>query len=230
MTRLLVFSFIVVFPLAAVSPGSEQRSQRKRNRPPSIESFTSSKTRLQICPFSKMFDEPEVMLTVRATDPDGDSLHYQYSSTEGKTSGEGSSVVWHLDGLPRGAHQIHVTVSDGKEGKVTASLTVTTVDASACHPPPPQCPTVKVSCPDEMDHSKPFLFSVRVEGDADGQTPSSFKWKLNAGRIVKGQNTHEIEANTTGALGFDNLTATVEVGGFDPSCIMAGSCTTKIIR
>jgi hypothetical protein len=227
MNRLLVLSLISVFPVAAVSTGFDQKSQRKPNRLPSIESFTSSKTRLQICPFSMMYDQPEVTLLVNATDADGDSLHYEYSSTEGKTSGEGSSVVWHLDGLPRGPHEIQVTVSDGKGGKVAAALTVTTVDASVCDPPRPPCPAVKVSCPDEMDHTKPFIFSALVEG-AEGQRQSSFKWKINAGRIVKGQYTHEIEANTTGALGFDNLTATVEVGGFDPSCNMAGSCTTKI--
>ena len=61
-----------------------------------------------------------------------------------------------------------------------------------------------------MDHTKPFIFSALVEG-AEGEAPSSFKWKINAGRIAKGQYTHEIEANTTGALGLQNLTATVEV-------------------
>lgn len=175
-----------------------------------------------------MVNKPEVELLVNATDPDGDSLRYEYSFTEGKISGEGKLVLWHLDGLPRGPHEIHVTVSDGKGGKVTASLTVTTVDAAVCDPPRPPCPAVKVSCPDELGHAKPFIFSAVVEG-AEGQTPTSFTWKINAGRIVKGQYTREMEANTTGALGFDNLTATVEVGGYDPSCNTAGSCTTKII-
>jgi hypothetical protein len=55
-------------------------------------------------------------------------------------------------------------------------------------------------------------------------------WKLNAGRIVKGQYGRAIEATTTGANGFDKITATVEVGGFDPACIMTGSCSTKINR
>ena len=62
------------------------------------------------------------------------------------------------------------------------------------------------------------MFSAVIEDDAKGYAPSSFNWKINAGRIVKGQNSREIEATTKGANGFDNITATVTVGGFDPSC------------
>ena len=235
MNCLLVFSLVIVFLFAALSPGSEQTSQRPRNRPPSIQSFSSSARTIQICPFDRNFlgsDKPEVELFVNATDPDGDSLTYRYSSTEGKISGKGRSVLWHLDGLPRGPHEIRVTVSDGKGGKDASVLTVTTVDASACDPPRPPCPVIKVSCPDEMDHSRPFIFSAIVEAEAKSQTRPRFYWKINAGRIIKGQNSREIEVTTTtDATGFDNITATVDVGGFDPSC--AGtivSCTTKIIR
>lgn len=155
MNRLLLFSFAIVFSFASVSPGLAQKSRRKPNRPPSIESFTSSSTTLQICPFfpnAAVSDKPEVTLLVTAPDPDGDSLHYEYSSNEGKTSGEGRLVVWHLDGLPRGPHEIHVTVSDGKGGKVDAALTVTTVDASVCDPPPKPCPVIKVSVVPNRDN------------------------------------------------------------------------------
>ena len=231
MNRLFVISFALVYLLVAVITASEQKPRRQRNRPPSIDAFTTSLTRIQICPFQPQFyDTPEVNLVVNATDPDGDTLHYQYSTTEGTISGKGNSVTWDLRDLPRGPHEVRVTVTDGKGGKADAALTVTTVDASICDPPPPPCPAIKVSCPDEMDKSKPFVFSAVIETDAKSYTAPSFHWKLNAGRIVKGQNSREIEVTTTGANGFDKITATVEVGGFDPSC--AGtivSCSTKII-
>ena len=86
-----------------------------------------------------------------------------------------------------------------------------------------------MSCPDELDKTKPFIFSALIESKAEGYSAPSFHWKLNAGRIVKGQGGREIEATTTGANGFDYITATVEVGGFDPSCITSASCSTKII-
>jgi hypothetical protein len=233
--RLVVFSIVLVFPFLSVLPRSEQKSRRHANRPPSIESFTSSLTTIRICPFyptSAVSDKPEVTLVVKAIDPDGDSLSYEYSTTEGTISGEGRSVLWHLDGLPRGPHEVHVTVSDRKGGKATGALTVTTVDASACDPPPPPCPVIKIKvlCPDEMDHSRPFIFSAFVEDDAKSPTPLTFHWKINAGRIVKGQYSREVEVTTKDAFGFDNITATVEVAAADPSCaVTIVSCTTKII-
>jgi len=173
-------------------------------------------------------DKPEVDLFVDATDPDGDALQYKYSTTEGTISGKGKLVVWDLNKVRRGPHQVRVTVTDGRGGKVEAALTVTTADSGTCDPPPPPCPVVKVSCPEELEKSKPFVFSVLIEGKVKGYQPS-FGWKLNAGRIVKGQYGRKIEATTTGADGFEKITATVEVRGFDPSCITTGSCSTKII-
>ena len=55
---LLVFSFVFVF--LAVSPSLEQKSRRPPNRPPSIESFTSSSTTIQICPFFHAFDPSQL--------------------------------------------------------------------------------------------------------------------------------------------------------------------------
>ena len=227
MKRLLAISLALVFPLLITA---EQKPRRQRNRPPAIESFTSSLKTIRVCPFlptAVEHDEPEVNLVVNATDPDGDALQYDYSTTEGSISGKGKSVNWDLNKVIRGPHEVRVSVTDGKGGKVEAALTVTTVDASVCEPPPPPCPIIKVSCPEELDNAKAFVFSVLIEGE--GTYKPSFRWTLNAGRIVKGQDSREIEATTTGASGFDGITATVEVRGFDPSCSMTGSCTTKII-
>jgi len=230
---LLVISFSLVFPVVGILPGLEQKARRQPNRPPSIDSFTSSLTTIRICPFlpsAAVSDKPEVTLVVTANDPDGDSLHYEYLTTEGTISGEGRSVLWDLNGLKRGPHEVRVRVTDGKGGKVVGTLTVTTTDAPGCDPPPPPCPKIKVSCPDDMHKSKSFIFSATIEEKAKDQTRPSFYWKINAGRIMKGQNSREIEVSTTGANGFENITATVDVAGFDPSCSgTIVSCTTKII-
>ena len=140
-----VFLIVIILALVAWSPGAQQKSRRKPNSPPSIESFSSSLRIVPICPFFTHFDKPEVRLLVVATDPDVDSLHYEYSTSEGTISGVGKSVLWLLEGLPRGEHHVQVTVTDGKGGKVTGALTVTTVDAGICDRPPPPCPVVKVS-------------------------------------------------------------------------------------
>lgn len=225
----LVILFVLLFLLVAVIPASEQKRRQQQNRSPSIVSFTSSSTMVEICQFPRMFNKPEVELVVNATDPDGDSLSYEYSIKEGTISGQGKSVLWDLRDSLLGPHEVRVTVTDGKGGKANSVLTVTTVDAAVCDLPPPPCPVIKVSCPDELDKSKPFIFSaVVIESEIERYRSPSFHWKLNAGRIVKGQNSREIEVTTTGADGFDSLTATVQVGGFDPSCVTTASCTTKL--
>lgn len=229
---LLMISLALVFPSVGVLPASEQKPRRQPNRPPSIHSFTSSLTTIRICPFlpsSLSSDKPEVRLIVTATDPDGDLLHYEYLTSDGTISGKGKSVLWDLRGLKRGPHEVRVRVKDGKGGKVDRTLTVTTTDAAVCDPPPPPCPEVKVSCPHEMHKSQSFVFSATIKDKAKDQTRPSFYWKINAGRITKGQNSREIEVSTTGANGFENITATVHVAGFDPSCPTVVSCTTKII-
>jgi hypothetical protein len=223
MKRLLAMSLALVFPLLITA----QKPRRQRNRPPVIDSFTSSVRTIEICQYTQLYRKPEVDLFVNAADPDGDALNYEYSTTEGSISDKGNVAIWVLQDVPRGPHEVRVTVTDGKGEKAEARLTVRTVDSGACDPPPPPCPIVKVSCPAELDKAKPFVFSVLVKGE--GTNEPTFHWKLNAGRIVKGQQSREIEANTTGANGFDSITATVEVGGFDPSCITIGRCTTTII-
>src|SRR5215203_140068 len=117
--------------------------------------------------------------------------------TEGTISGKGKSVIWDLNNVLRGPHEVRVTVTDGKGGKVEAALTVTTIDSSSCDPPPPPCPAIKVSCPEEMEKSEPFIFSVLIESEGKSYQPPSFHWKLNAGRIVKGQYGREMQATTT---------------------------------
>ncbi len=231
MKRLFIISLVLVFPLVAVLSASEQRPRQKRNRAPSIESFYSSSRVISVCPFHpELLEKPVVDLLVTATDPDGDKLQYEYSTKEGTISGKGKFVTWDLKDAMRGPHEVRVTVTDGKGGKVEADLTVTIVDSGNCDPPPPPpCPVIKVSCPDEMERSKPFIFSVLVESEEKNHPLPTFHWKLNAGRIVKGQNNREIEATTTGANGFDKITATVEVGWYDPSCINTASCSTRII-
>jgi len=183
-----------------------------------------------VCEFSGAPYRSEVDLFVNATDPDGDTLHYVYSTTDGTISGKGNVVVWNLRDVKRGPHEVRVTVTDGRGGKVDTALTVTTADSGTCDPSlVGPCPAIKVSCPDEMDKAGPFKFSVTITVDGKSFETPDLRWKLNAGRILKGQYGHEIEASTTGANGFEKITATVEVGWFDPSCISTASCSTKII-
>ena len=147
MKHAFVILITLVLPIVAL-PASRQKTRRQSNRPPVIRSFISSSLIVQVCPFTNsLIPNPVVALIVDASDPDGDTLDYEYSSKEGTISGTGNSANWNLIGLPRGPHEVRVTVRDGNGGKATSVLSVTTVDASACDPPPKPCPVVTVSIP-----------------------------------------------------------------------------------
>jgi hypothetical protein len=85
------------------------------NTPPVIANLTSSATSLA--------PEASCSLSCTASDPDGDTLTYQWTTTGGTISGEGSAVTW-LAPAAEGTYTISVTVSDGKGGTASQNLTI----------------------------------------------------------------------------------------------------------
>src|SRR5258705_10595666 len=55
----------------------------------------------------------------------------------------------------------------------------------------------------------------------------TYNWSVSAGTISGGQGTSSITVDTAG-LGGQTVTATVELGGLDPSCSRTASCTTSV--
>ena len=58
-----------------------------------------------------------------ATDPDGDTLSYDWTATKGTFTGSGDTVTW-MAPNEEGTYTIRVTVSDGKGGTVEESVSV----------------------------------------------------------------------------------------------------------
>ncbi len=119
-----------------------------------------------------------------------------------------------------GTYTATVDVNDGNGHTVNGSTTVTVAECTGCRPP---CPTVSVSCPSDVDQGSPITFSASVGGDAN----VTYNWSVSAGTISSGQGTSSITVSTDG-LGGQTVTATVELGGLDPSCSRTASCTTGI--
>jgi len=65
-------------------------------------------------------------ITCVATDPDGDTLTYDWSASDGTISGTGSIVNWVAPGW-EGTFIISVTVDDGRGGTDSDSLNVVAV-------------------------------------------------------------------------------------------------------
>ena len=159
-------------------------------------------------------------LTANASDPDNDTLLYTWSVTGGKLSGDGRAVSWDLGGAQPGTYTASVEVNDGNAHTAMGSTTVTIAACTGCVPP---CPTVSVSCPSDVDLGSPITFAASVGSDAS----VTYNWSVSAGTISSGQGTSSITVNTDG-LGGQTVTATVELGGLDPSCSRTASCSTGV--
>ncbi len=168
----------------------------------------------------------EVQLTANYTDPDNDTLLYTWTVTGGKLTGEGKVVTWDLSGVANGTYTATVEVNDGNGHIVPGSATVTVADCTGCVAPPPPCPTVSVSCPSDVDQGSPITFTSSVSGGPPNAT-ATYNWSVSAGTISGGQGTSSITVDTAGTGG-QSITATVELGGFDPACSRTASCTTSV--
>jgi len=168
----------------------------------------------------------EVQLTANAVDPDNDTLLYTWSVTGGRVTGEGKSVTWDLSGVANGSYTASVEVNDGNQHMVTGTAVVTVADCTGCVAPPPPCPTVSVTCTDAVDVGSPITYTAAVNGGPANMS-ATFNWSVSAGTITSGQGTSTITVDTAN-LGGQSVTATVSVGGADPSCSTTSSCTTSV--
>ena len=166
-----------------------------------------------------------VQLTTTASDPDGDTLLYSYTVTGGRVTGEGANVSWDLSGLGPGTYTASVDVDDGC-GCITSSTTTVTVAACTDCKPKLVCPTVNVTCPSEVDEGGSITFTANFTQGTPEVTPT-YNWTVSAGTITSGPGTSSIMVGTNG-LGGQTVTATVEVGGVDPSCPRTASCSTPV--
>jgi len=195
------------------------------NQPPVVSLSASMATITLPCPPGTSSTDctpsssRSVDLNASASDVDNDTLLYTWSVTGGTLSGDGRTVVWDLSGANPGTYTSTVTVNDGNNHTVTSSTTVTVVECTNCRPP---CPTISVSCPSDVDEGQAITMTA---SGGDGNV--TYNWSVSSGTITGGQGTSTITVDTAG-LGGQTVTATVEVGGLDPSCSRTASCSTQV--
>jgi hypothetical protein len=204
------------------------------NQAPVISSFAASTSTVTVpcqpgyhsasgaCPTTAT---NSVGLTTTATDPDGDTLLYTYSTTGGRITGEGSNVTWDLSGLAPGTYTASVEVDDGCGCISFSSTTVTIANCSDCVPDL-VCPQLSVTCPSAVKAGEPATFTAAFT-QGTPVVSETYNWTVSAGTITSGQGTSSITVDTAG-VGGGSITATVEVGGVDPSCNRTASCTVQV--
>ncbi|HJU53571.1 MAG TPA: hypothetical protein VJ715_03330, partial [Pyrinomonadaceae bacterium] len=200
------------------------------NQPPTVTLSASNGTITLPCPPGYISDtctptaDRTVQLSANATDPDGDTLLYTYTTTGGRVTGDGANVSWDLSGVQPGTYTATVEVDDGCGCVAFSSTTVTIADCTGCRPP---CPTLSISCPTgEITQGTPATVSVNVSG-GDPNASITYNWTVSAGTITGGQGTPSITVDTSG-LGGQTVTATVELGGLPPECDRTESCSFQI--
>jgi hypothetical protein len=200
------------------------------NQPPTVNLSASSGTITLPCPPGTISSSctpssnQTVQLAANATDPDGDTLLYTYTTTGGRVTGDGANTSWDLTGVQPGTYTATVEVDDGCGCVAFSSTTVTVAGCTNCLPP---CPTVNISCPtDQVQTGTPATVSVSLSGGDPNASPT-YNWSVSAGTISSGQGTPSITVDTTGLSG-QNVTATVEIGGLPPECQRTASCSFSV--
>lgn len=201
------------------------------NQPPTVNLTASSATITLACPPGQISStcQPSpnqtVQLTANATDPDGDTLLYTYTTTGGRVTGDGANVSWDLSGVQPGTYTTTVTVDDGCGCVAFSTTSVTVAGCTNCVLP---CPTINISCPtDQVTAPTPATVSVNVQGGDPSVTPT-YNWSVSAGKIASGQGTSTITVDTTGLNG-QTVTASVDIGGLAATCQRTASCSFSVV-
>jgi hypothetical protein len=172
--------------------------------------------------------ELQVALTSIAKDFNKQPL-YRYTVTDGRVVGSGSTVTWDLGGVWPGVYTATVEVQDHKKHRAVSSALVKIVNCPDCVPVCVLCPTIVVTCPEEVKPGTPAVFAAALTGLVD---LDSFKWSVrdsscaDLSERISGRGA-SISIRTDG-LGGQNLTATVEVNGLDPACGRTASCSMTV--
>ncbi len=109
-------------------------------------------------------------ITCAASDPDGDSLNYDWSTTGGSLSGTGKAVTWTAPNVA-GTYSISVTVDDGRGGTANKSYTITVVAKVANKPP--SIISVSADLETVEPNKSTTITSIATDPDGDSLT---YRW------------------------------------------------------
>jgi len=207
---------------------------RKRVRPisdPPIVRITSSTSLINFCPpwkysMDNCSASGEVRLSASAGGPDVDAkLLYVWAVSAGRIRGLGQRVIWDLSDVADGTYTANVEVNDGTGLTAKDSTKVTVARCRNCITRESPCPTIMVACPENAKSNQSMTFQAHVYG-GDPNVKITYTWSVNAGKISGGQGSSIITIDVSDVTS-GSITATVLIGGSDPTCVNTACCTTR---
>jgi len=125
-----------------------------------------------------------IQVTCTASDPDGDELTYEWTTTGGQISGTGAVITW-IAPEEVGMYDITVVVRDGQGGEATGLLTLV-----ASNGPPPIIQSLAVTA-SEPKYLKETATGYKVgktkeyyiECIASGMSELVYQWSCSGGEI-----------------------------------------------
>ena len=167
-------------------------------------------------------DAAPVQLTAQAKSPKNNPIRYSWRVTSGRIEGEGAAVAWQLAGVAPGQHRAYLVINSGTGNELCEATAHTLVTVKPVAPKP-TCPTVGITCPQQIKAGQPITFNSSLSGGT-GNVPSIFNWTVTGGRIISGQGTNSITVDTTGLEG-QSIRASLSMGGYEVDC--SASCTIE---
>jgi len=174
--------------------------------------------------------EMQVALTSIATHFDKQA-RYAYTVTGGRVVGEGSKVTWDLSDAGPGIYTATVEVQDDKKHGALSSVTVTSANCGDCVICDFPCPTLFVTCYDQVKAGTPITCKVTVNSGTSS-SPYTYEWSArNSGgddisERINGRGT-SISISTDGLAG-ETVVSKVELKGLDRSCSNSASGSTRV--
>jgi hypothetical protein len=166
-----------------------------------------------------------VQLQAAATDPDGDTLLYSWTSTGGRIVGEGANTSFDTAGLAPGDYTVTVEVNDGCG---CVAFDTKTIKVTSC-PPLTVCygPNLDLST-DKSAVEAGEKIAIRTTGVTGGRNYGNvrYEWKATAGTITgEGLN---VTLDTTGVAGGTAIDVTVTATSDAGNCSASGSTRVSI--
>lgn len=191
---------------------AQQARETLAYSPPTV-TLSADRTRIEACGT----DAALVSLTANATSPSGKPIRYSWRASNGRIEGEGSTVTWNLAGAGPGQHKAFLVINTGNGDELCEVSATTVVEVRCVTRAKVTCPSVGITCPEQIAAGKPVIFTSNLTGGS-GNVPAIYNWTVTSGRIISGQGTNSITVDTTGMEG-RALMASLVMSGYEEECL-----------